>query len=63
MLYFPSKGSSDAVDETLVDGQLVGMLVAMGFSRERAARAALETGDTGTASKVDVKSFLCGNSL
>ncbi|DBA94712.1 TPA: hypothetical protein ACH3X1_002268 [Trebouxia sp. C0004] len=39
--------SSDAIDETLVDSQLVGMLVAMGFSRERAAKAALETGNTG----------------
>jgi hypothetical protein len=51
--YSPSKGSSDAVDETLVDSQLVGMLVAMGFSRERAARAALETGNTGIAFKAD----------
>ncbi|DBB08546.1 TPA: hypothetical protein ACH3X3_008685 [Trebouxia sp. C0006] len=48
VVYSPSKGSSDsAIDETLVDGQLVGMLVAMGFSRERAAKAALETGNTG----------------
>ncbi len=53
MLYSTSKGSSDAIDETLVDSQLVGMLVAMGFSRERAARAALETGNTGIASKAD----------
>ncbi len=52
VVYSPSKGSSDsAIDETLVDGQLVGMLVAMGFSRERAAKAALETGNTGIASK------------
>ncbi|KAL0041605.1 hypothetical protein WJX79_009094 [Trebouxia sp. C0005] len=47
MLYFPSKGSSDAIDETLVDSQLVSVLVAMGFSKERAAKAALETGNTG----------------
>jgi len=51
MIYSPSKGSSDAIDKTLVDSQLVGMLVAMGFSRERAAKAALETGNTGIASK------------
>lgn len=51
--YSPSKGSSDAFDETLVDSQLVGMLVAMGYSRERAAKAALETGNTGIASKAD----------
>lgn len=45
--YSPSKGNSGAVGETLVDSQLVGMLVAMGFSRDRAAQAALETGNTG----------------
>ncbi len=49
--------SNDAVDESLVDGQLVSMLVAMGFSRERAAKAALETGNTGTASKADADVF------
>ncbi|KAL3160840.1 hypothetical protein ABBQ38_009245 [Trebouxia sp. C0009 RCD-2024] len=39
--------SSAAMDESLVDSQLVGMLVAMGFPKHRAVRAALETGNTG----------------
>ena len=43
----PGKGSNGTIDESLVDSQLVGMLVAMGFSRQRAAKAALETGNTG----------------
>ena len=42
-------GRSDAVDELLVDRQLVDMLVDMGFPRQRAAKAALETGNTGSA--------------
>ena len=43
----PGKGSNGTIDESLVDSQLVGMLVAMGFSRQRAVRAALETGNAG----------------
>lgn len=39
--------SSAAVDDALVDSQLVDMLVAMGFSKQRAEKAALETGNTG----------------
>lgn len=42
-----SGSNPGAVDESLVDSQLVGMLVAMGFPKHRAARAALETGNTG----------------
>ena len=34
-------------DEAFVDSQLVDMLVAMGFPQHRAAKAALETGNTG----------------
>lgn len=41
--------SSAAMDESLVDSQLVGMLVAMGFPKHRAVRAALETGNTGAS--------------
>lgn len=41
--------SSAAVDELLVDNQLVSMLVAMGFPKHRAVRAALETGNTGAS--------------
>lgn len=45
----PGSGGSEAVDESLVDSQLVQMLVDMGFPRQRAAKAALETGNTGSA--------------
>lgn len=46
----PGSGGSEAVDGSLVDPQLVDMLVDMGFPRQRAAKAALETGNTGSAS-------------
>lgn len=39
--------SSGGIDDSLVDSQLVGMLVAMGFPWHKAAKAALETGNTG----------------
>ena len=40
---------SVAHDEAFVNSQLVDMLVAMGFPQHRAAKAALETGNTGTS--------------
>lgn len=43
----PGVAGSVTDEETLVDSQLVDMLVAMGFPKHRAARAALETGNTG----------------
>ena len=46
-----------AVDESLVDSQLVGMLVAMGFPKHRAARAAFETGNTGACHKLTVQAL------
>lgn len=45
---FAPGSSSATMDDPLVDSQLVGMLVAMGFPKQRAVRAALETGNTGT---------------
>lgn len=43
----PGVAGSVTNEETLVDSQLVDMLVAMGFPKHRAAQAALETGNTG----------------
>ena len=42
-----ASSSNNALDASLVDRQLVNMLMQMGFSEHRAAKAALETGNTG----------------
>lgn len=56
----PGVAGSVTNDETLVDSQLVDMLVAMGFPKHRAAQAALETGNTGDPHSCGVLWTACG---